>query len=84
MSEGGRGGLHRCWPAQAGRSNQPPNLRPPLPLLSLLLPCCCSVPRQQAAADDVTTDYMGTAVERVQQLRWVGGWVGSATPADCS
>lgn len=30
----------------------------------------CSVPRQQAAADDVTTDYMGTAVERVQQLRY--------------
>ncbi|PSC75196.1 Helicase sen1 [Micractinium conductrix] len=27
-----------------------------------------SVPRQQAAADDVTTDYLGTAVERVQQL----------------
>ncbi|KAL4419982.1 hypothetical protein ABPG75_007080 [Micractinium tetrahymenae] len=27
-----------------------------------------SVPRQQAAADDVTTDYLGTAVDRVQQL----------------
>lgn len=35
----------------------------------------CSVPRQQAAADDVTTDYLGTAVERVQQLRWVAGAV---------
>lgn len=32
-----------------------------------------SVPRQQAAADDVTTDYLGTAVERVQQLRWRQG-----------
>ena len=46
-----------------------PRLQPP-----------CSVPRQQAAADDVTTDYLGTAVERVQQLRWVAqavtGWQG--------
>ena len=39
------------------------------PLLPVLF---CSVPRQQAAADDVTTDYLGTAVERVQQLRCAG------------
>jgi hypothetical protein len=33
------------------------------------------VPRQQVAADEVTTDYVGTAVERVQQLRWApAGW----------
>lgn len=42
---------------------------PPLPACPLrVFPC--SVPRQQAAADDVTTDYLGMAVERVQQLRW--------------
>ena len=31
-----------------------------------------SVPRQQAAADESTLDYMGLAVERVQQLRQAG------------
>ena len=32
-----------------------------------------SVPRQEAAADGTTTDYLGTGVERVQQLRCVAG-----------
>ena len=44
-------------------------LAPHQPRLPRPAPSCRSVPRQQAAAADVTTDYLGTAVERVQQLR---------------
>ena len=56
--------VEASFPSKAGHLTRALPAPPASPL-----PYCCSVPRQQAAADDVTTDYLGTAVERVQQLR---------------
>ena len=58
-----------AWPGPGSHvCSLPSTARTPRPV-GCVAPPLCSVPRQQAAADAVTTDYLGTAVERVQQLR---------------
>lgn len=71
--------MYSQWPADCaeycGKTELAPDGKPVFkgPRVAMAVHQSCefttiSVPRQQAAADDVTTDYLGTAVERVQQL----------------